>query len=1503
MTLRGGAADKLGNLYEACWTVRYLLYVMDEKYDSIRLEDPSPEGEGFEFSVRKEYTVEYHQVKSSDGWTIIRLARNDVLKNFSRNLRQHGVHCVFTSPDPARDLRDLAERARNSLNLDEFRERPFFTDQIEKAFRQYRQNVPGLSEQEAYEELRRIWVDNVSHRNLRDQVRDHAFTLVDGEPENVVDILAEFGMKSGVRHSELTALELWNHLESRGFTRKSWDKDPHVLSSVQTANQRYLDSFRSQIISENVLPRDEVPVVSGILRADDKKASVLLTGPAGAGKSGVIFQVVEGLLEAGLPVVAFRVDRLNTTQLPEDVGKQFGLPGSPARVLAAVARGKPCVLVIDQLDAVSMASGRNFGLFDCISEILSQAQAYDKMEILMACRKFDLDNDVRLGRLASRGCNHETVTVSGLSVETIREVVSALGLDPDKLTRRQVDLLSVPLHLKLLSNLALDEEVRALNFASANDLYDRFWQFKQQVLAERLGRPVNWARVIGSLCDYMHQRQVLSAPEALVDEWGTDAFAMSSENVLVHDSGRYSFFHEGFFDYSYARSFSASNEPLLGLLAQDEQGLFRRAQVRQILLYLREADFDRYVRDLRDVLRSSDVRFHIKQVIFTLLSDVSQPSEVEWRILSSFELEDYGKPTSRQVWSLMRRSTPWFQFVDSLALVQQWMESTDEDLVDQAVWLLSVAQHQLPDRVAELLLPYVGKSQRWNGRLQRLAQTTDWGSSRSYFELMLSLLDEGGLDDAVSPTGVNSDFWNLISYRTRSRPEWGCELIGHYLHRRRNMSLLTGQRNPFHHSSGTMPLRDTSSDIVSTCAKGAPREFVREILPFVQKVVEDTAGTEREGLELDPVWGRRAFPSGYSADSTLLGGLTTALSALAVQEPEEFIALIEPIRQSRSETLQYLVIHGFSTNGERFADEGLEHLCERPERLNVGCLSDERWTVRRLIEAAAPHASPGVLDDVGHELLGFYPDWERGESGSERQGAAQYALMTGIPDHLRSEEVTGRIGELEEKFPGEIPSPPPARTVQRVRSPISEADAAGMDDAAWLRELPKYTNERPSLLPGGEPVGGTEELSRVLEREVERDFSRFANLVTLFPDELHPAYFKAVLRALRSADLDMDTVASVCARCQRIPENTAGAEISELIAGLGGVDVPPTLLDLVGWNATEHPDPAEEMWKTANPVTGDFLFEGDPFGNGINTVRGRSARALAQLLRDEPSRLVHLESTLDTLVGDQSVAVRSCVAEVLTVMLSIDGTKAVRLFRQLCDTDDSLLQTPFVERFLFFALLGHFDELSDILERMVHSTFTEVSTAGARLACLTSLDLPDAASLAEECVNGSEFQRLGAAEVMAANLKVNAYRSVCEESLALLFDDPSPQIRVAASSWFDNFEGSGLGNFSSLVARFVESEAFVGNEFRLFRALEYSTARLAEVTLSACERFVDVAGLSASDVRTSNAGDATYVIPLILRVYRESSDDQMRTRCLDLVDRLMELGAFGIEQALEDFER
>ena len=113
--------------------------------------------------------------------------------------------------------------------------------------------------------------------------------------------------------------------------------------TVEEVNRRYVDSLRNQAIRGNVLLREEVETIGDLLRSDDGKTGILVTGEAGVGKSGVMFQVVENLVEAGMPVISFKADWLEPTHLPDDVGKQIGLAGSPARVLAAVAQGRQCV--------------------------------------------------------------------------------------------------------------------------------------------------------------------------------------------------------------------------------------------------------------------------------------------------------------------------------------------------------------------------------------------------------------------------------------------------------------------------------------------------------------------------------------------------------------------------------------------------------------------------------------------------------------------------------------------------------------------------------------------------------------------------------------------------------------------------------------------------------------------------------------------------------------------------------------------------------------------------------------------------------------------------------------------------------------------------------------------------------------------------------------------------------------------------------------------------------
>ena len=234
MPLPGGAAEKFGNRYEGRWTVACLLDVMDEKASSIRLEPPGPEEQGFEFWVTKQGVREYHQVKRqhpSGHWTLHTLAQEGVLTNFTTRLQDPSIHCVFVSGNSAGQLDELSDRARRSASWEEFNETFLRAAEWRKNFDLVRHSLPSLPEQEIYEQLKRVHIRTIDETSLITMIESRALTLADADAAPVVDILAQ--MASDEVHHELIALNIWNHLESKGFSRRHWDKDPHVLRAVE----------------------------------------------------------------------------------------------------------------------------------------------------------------------------------------------------------------------------------------------------------------------------------------------------------------------------------------------------------------------------------------------------------------------------------------------------------------------------------------------------------------------------------------------------------------------------------------------------------------------------------------------------------------------------------------------------------------------------------------------------------------------------------------------------------------------------------------------------------------------------------------------------------------------------------------------------------------------------------------------------------------------------------------------------------------------------------------------------------------------------------------------------------------------------------------------------------------------------------------------------------------------------------------------------------------------
>lgn len=134
-----------------------------------------------------------------------------------------------------------------------------------------------------------------------------------------------------------------------------------------------------------------------------------------------------------------------------------------------------------------------------------------------------------------------------------------------------------------------------------------------------------------------------------------DADVLASEQVLTRQDGRVSFFHEAFFDYAFARRWIAREETLVAFLLAGEQELFRRAQVRQVLVHLHAEQPERFVAEVEALLAEPGVRFHVKEVVLALLRALQNPSRAEWHLVE--RRFSAGSKISDRLW-LTVRTTP-----------------------------------------------------------------------------------------------------------------------------------------------------------------------------------------------------------------------------------------------------------------------------------------------------------------------------------------------------------------------------------------------------------------------------------------------------------------------------------------------------------------------------------------------------------------------------------------------------------------------------------------------------------------------------------------------------------------------------------------------------------------------------------------------------------------------------------------------------------------------------
>jgi hypothetical protein len=624
------------------------------------------------------------------------------------------------------------------------------------------------------------------------------------------------------------------------------------------------------------------------------------------------------------------------------------------------------------------------------------------------------------------------------------------------------------------------------------------------------------------------------------------------------------------------------------------------------------------------------------------------------------------------------------------------------------------------------------------------------------------------------------------------------------------------------------------------------------------------------------------------------------LEALAKINARKLGDVVVELRRRDSYIANFLLLSTYKAGAAHFADEAVALLCDQPWRFHCGFSDNSYWVAIQLTRSVVPLCSPENRAKLEAAILGFSPDYERMPEGRTLAGHARFVLLSGIPPEYRSTTAQAHYEELERKF-GKPDAPPRGMRVYIVGSPIEKQAAEKMTDEQWLRAIAKYRSEERVHRWDDPEKGGAWELAGMLREFVRSEPERFALLCLQFPPGTNLAYIERTLDGLKGTTAPAELKLAVCRKAYAESRVECGKAIADLLGSIDG-PLPDDAVQMLDWLATEHPDPDKEPW-SEQATAGKPYYGGDILTHGMNTTRGRAAEAIRDLLLTDAKYVARFRTTLEHLVNDKSISVRSCVASTLLAVTSHDTPLALDLFNKLDTADDGLLATQYAERFIYHGLRQYFAQLRPYVERMLRSKEPKVIESGARLASLAALYHEDAADLAKEAMSGNPSQRLGVAQVASSNIAYAECRVWCESHLLALFNDGDREVRRESASCFRHLKSEPLETYEKLILAFCDSAAYQEDSFPILHALEDSLRRLPGITCVVCEKFLARFSDEAKDIRTHRAGHVHTVAKLIFRTYHQHQRDEWAPRCLDLIDRMCLEGIHDAKRELDEYER
>ena len=712
----GGRADKFGNEYENRCLAKQLLRLVLEKTASIVVEPLGPEGDGVEFVVTElDGCKTYYQCKASNagsgGWSLSDLDRHKVFEKAKNHIeRTPGSRYVFMSPLHCSRLDELCRRAHSSCSSKEFCEHQAppgsaYSELLAKCARYF------YLDKDKPEELNRLIyilahckfeVNPYGDEALEDlnERLGLVFTGSSNQARLLLEHIAVDSYRFGV---PLTSADVVRYMEENNVQLRSLIKNSMVLPRIQALNDSYWGEFRA--INNKMLHR---PETDEALEALKNGRSIIIHGKAGSGKSGCVEELRQRLSEENILFLGIKLDKMVPSVSADTYGQSLGLPQSPVFCLSEHAAGRPCVLILDQLDCLRWTNAHSATALDVCKEMISQVLSVNRYEsgkvsVVLVSRTFDLENDSGLRDLTDSSDSRYKISWVKICVDALEPQVveKIIGSDYQSLTERTRKMLTFPSSLYVWC--MLDRTDQKNNIKSVYELMNAWWQIILSRCEKAGAQKENIVRCKDAIVESMNTNAVFSLPEALFIDWENELSLLESCCLITRSNHRLAFVHQSFLDYFIAadaiRKIYAGSSIVDIIGPQERQLPNMRYRVLLVLQNLMDSDRHMFLKQCRDLISYGNVRYYYKCAVFEVLGQCTEPD----KLILSFAEEQY----QLQEWHDCIMHTV---YLGHPAFVMQLEPETW--LMPEMLGLLGSVSDVAPDFVVEKLRPYAFESEQ-----------------------------------------------------------------------------------------------------------------------------------------------------------------------------------------------------------------------------------------------------------------------------------------------------------------------------------------------------------------------------------------------------------------------------------------------------------------------------------------------------------------------------------------------------------------------------------------------------------------------------------------------------------------------------------------------------------------------------------------------------------------------------------------------------------------------